>query len=87
MFFDGASRGPSAAPGDYTNKSLGVSIVFITPDNGIILHSLTLTEGHSNNETEYEALIVGLELALKIPIDNLVVYRDLELIIGQMNGL
>lgn len=32
-------------------------IVFITPDNAIIPHSLALTKGCSNNETEYEALI------------------------------
>lgn len=40
------------------------------------MHSLTLIEGRSNNETMYEALIVGLELALEIPIDDLTVYGD-----------
>lgn len=40
------------------------------------MHSLTLTEGRLNNETEYEALIIGLELTLEIPIDDLTVYRD-----------
>lgn len=73
--------------GDNTNKSSGVGIVFVTPDNGIIMHSLILTKGCSNNEIECEALIAGLELALKIPIDNLIVYEDSELIIRQMNGL
>lgn len=76
MFFDGTSQGQSGAPGDNTNKSLGIDIVFVTPDNGIIMYSFMLTEGCSNNETEYEALIAGLELALKIPIDDLMVYRD-----------
>lgn len=87
MFFDGASWGPSAAPKDNIDKSSGVNIIFVTLENGIILHSLTLIEGRSNNETECEALITGLELALEIPIDDLIVYRDLELVIRQMNGL
>lgn len=51
------------------------------------MHSLTLTKGCSNNETEYEALIAGLELALEIPIDGLTIYGDLELVIHQINGL
>lgn len=76
MFFDEASQGPSAAPGDNVDKSSGIDIVFVTLNNGIVMHSLTLTEGCSNNETEYEALIIGLELALKIPIDDLMVYGD-----------
>lgn len=87
MFFDRASRGRSATLGDNTNKSSGIDIIFVTPDNGVIMHSLTLTEGRLNNETEYKALIVGIELALEIPIDDLIVYRDSELVIRQMNGL
>lgn len=45
MFFDGASRGPSITLGDNTNKSSGIDIIFVTPDKGIIMHSLTLMEG------------------------------------------
>lgn len=43
MLFDGASRGPSTALGDNIDKSSGIGIVFVTSDNGIIMHSLTLT--------------------------------------------
>lgn len=78
MFFDGASRGSIGVVGDNTNKSSGIDV---TPDNGVIMYSLTLTEGHSNNETEYEALIAVLKLALEIPIDDLMVYGDLKLVI------
>lgn len=45
------------------------------------MHSLTLIKGHSNNKTKYEALIIGLELALEIPIDYLTIFKDLELVI------
>lgn len=81
MFLDGASWGPSVAPRDNIDKFLGIGIIFVTPDNGIIIHSLTLTEGHSNNETEYEALIARLELALEIPIHDLTIYGDSELVV------
>lgn len=87
MFFNRASWGLSITPGDNTGKSLGIGIAFVTPDNGVNMHSLTLTEGGSNNEIEYEALIMGLELALEIPVDNLTVYGDSKLIIHQTNGL
>lgn len=81
MFLDGASQGPSAAPRDNIEKSSGIDIVFITLDKDIIMHFLTLTEGYLNNETEYEALIAGLELTLEIPINDLMVYGDLELVV------
>lgn len=87
MFFDGASRGPSATPRDNIDKFSRINIIFFTPDNINIMYSLTLTEECSNNETEYEALIAWLELVLKISVDNLTIYGDLELVICQMNGL
>ncbi|KAK2992052.1 hypothetical protein RJ640_009782 [Escallonia rubra] len=44
------------------------------------------SEGCSNNEAEYEAIIAGLELSLKVSIDDLTIYGDSELIIKQLNG-
>lgn len=79
IFFDGASRGISATPGDNTDKSSGIDIVFVTPNNVIIMHSLTLIEGCSNNETKYKTLIASLDMALEIPIDDLMVYGDSDL--------
>lgn len=39
----------------------------------------------TNNEVEYEALLYGLELALKLGVQNLKVYLDLELASGHVN--
>lgn len=72
-------------------------IVFITPDNARIPHSLALTKGCSNNETEYEALIafnclaffspsICNSLALEASITRLQVFGDLELVIKQAHG-
>lgn len=87
MFFNGESQGPSTTPRDNSDQSSGIGIVFVNQDNGVIMNSLTLTERCSNNETEYEALIVSLELVLEILIDDLTVYGDSELVIRQMNSL
>ncbi|KAF7149768.1 hypothetical protein RHSIM_Rhsim02G0166900 [Rhododendron simsii] len=71
---------------DLKNNKSGIGVVFVTPNNAIIPHSFALTEGCSNNVAEYEAIIAGLELALQIPIEELLVYGDSELVIKQLRG-
>jgi hypothetical protein len=69
--FDGATRTNS-------NEELtsGVGIRFITPEGHMIPHSLSLTESCSNNVAEYQALIMGMEMAHEIGIDHLEVCGD-----------
>ncbi|XP_058221003.1 uncharacterized protein LOC131331154 [Rhododendron vialii] len=87
MYFDGATRSPNGQKQeDLKNNKSGIGVVFVTPNNAIIPHSFALTEGCSNNEAEYEAVIAGLELALQIPIEELLVYGDSELVIKQLRG-
>ncbi|KAK3007578.1 hypothetical protein RJ639_013432 [Escallonia herrerae] len=43
-------------------------------------------EGCSNNEAKYEFVIVGLELALQIPIIELTIYGDSQLVVKQLRG-
>lgn len=38
----------------------------------------------SKNTAEYDAIIIGFELALQVPIANLMIYRDFELVIKQL---
>ncbi|XP_073109460.1 uncharacterized protein [Elaeis guineensis] len=40
----------------------------------------------SNNQAEYEALVVGLRLALELGVDRLKVFSDSQLIVGQIKG-
>ena len=40
----------------------------------------------TKNEAEYEALLYGLELALKRGVQNLKVYIDLKLVSSHLNG-
>ena len=41
----------------------------------------------TNNEAEYEALLKGLELAKSLGVESVVVQRDSQLIINQVNGM
>ena len=77
MYFDGACRKSGA----------GVGVVFVTPDEAILSYSFTLTSAISNNAAEYEALIIGLEMAHNMGLNTLFVYGDSQLIINQLLGI
>jgi len=71
LYFDGAA----------SSRGTELRIVFVTPSGGLIPYSISLLEICSNNVVEYEALIIGLELALKVLIDQFEVFSDSQLII------
>jgi ribonuclease HI len=77
MYFDGASQKSGACAG----------VVFVTPEEGIIPYSFRLTSAVSNNTAEYEAFIIGLEIALSMGISTLHVYGDSQLIVNQLLGV
>jgi ribonuclease HI len=86
LYFDGASSiRPIAGPRVLTVRA-GACLVFVTPEGGIIRHSLALTEPCTNNEAEYEALIAGLELSLELEITAVRIFGDSQLIINQITG-
>lgn len=58
----------------------------ITPDSINISVAFKLEFLCSNNEAEYEALVIGLTSALRRGIQKLEVQGDLKLIIKQVNG-
>ena len=76
LYFDGAAK----------SRGAGVGIVFVTPSGGLIPYSFVLLEICSNNVAKYEALIIGLELAHEMRIDQLEVFGDSQLIIRQIHG-
>ncbi|XXG42081.1 hypothetical protein AAC387_Pa01g2429 [Persea americana] len=80
MYFDGATR---------TNEKekliLGIGIIFVSPNKYMIPHAFSLLEPCSNNAAEFQALIVGLELALKSGITMLEAFGNSQLIVNQMN--
>ncbi|XP_020266503.1 uncharacterized protein LOC109841992 [Asparagus officinalis] len=81
MFFDGASR-------IGTSRSIitGVGVVLTSPHNHVLPRAFSLTEPCTNNVAEYNALLIGLELARELEIKHLEDYGDSQLIVKQMTG-
>ena len=40
----------------------------------------------SNNEAEYEAIIVGLDIAISVSSEKIIIRSDSQLVVGQVNG-
>ncbi|CAM8989514.1 unnamed protein product [Rhodiola kirilowii] len=76
MFFDGAARRDGA----------GAGVVFVSPENHLLPFSFTLTQLCSNNMAEYQALLLGLQMARQIRVDEMDIYGDSQLVINQVLG-
>ncbi|XP_027157300.1 uncharacterized protein LOC113758771 [Coffea eugenioides] len=77
MYFDGATH----------HDGTGVGVIFYTPQANILLYSFTLTRQCSNNVAEYQALILGFEIAVDMKQLHLRVYGDSKLVINQFLGI
>nr|XP_009773112.1 PREDICTED: uncharacterized protein LOC104223381 [Nicotiana sylvestris] len=76
MYFDGIAH----------REGAGAGIVFITSQGEVLPYSFTLTQRCSNNVAEYQALILGLEMAVDIKQLQLQVFGDSKLVINQILG-
>ncbi|XP_031127436.1 uncharacterized protein LOC116029524 [Ipomoea triloba] len=77
MYFDGAAHRGGA----------GAGVVFVTSEGEVLPYSFTLTEQCSNNVAEYQALILGLEIAVDMKQLRINIYGDSKLVINQVMGL
>ena len=66
LFVDGASN----------MKGAGAGIVFVSPEGLILEQAVRLGFLASNNEAEYEALLIGLRSAIRLGADHLQVFCD-----------
>ena len=81
MYFDGASRtGPK---GRIITEA---GIVFISPYDHVLPRAYSLTESCSNNVAEYNALLIGLQIAKELRISHLDAYSDSKLVVNQVTG-
>src|SRR3954471_24154567 len=64
----------------------GIGIVLISPQNHVIPRSFSLTEPCTNNVAEYNALLIGLQLAHQLGVRNLQAYGDSKLVVNQLHG-
>jgi ribonuclease HI len=75
MFFDGAC----------TKETVGAGVVFISPSKETTHLSFKLDFKVTNNIAEYEAFLLGLNVAKEMKIKRLQAYGDVDLIIQQVN--
>ncbi|KAA0055192.1 uncharacterized protein E5676_scaffold640G00250 [Cucumis melo var. makuwa] len=75
MYFDGAARRSGARAG----------IILMSPEKHMLPYSFALAKLCSNNVAEYQALIIGLQMALEIGVSLIEIYGDLKLIINQLS--
>ena len=64
----------------------GVGVVFISPQNHVLPRAFSLTESYSNNMAEYNALLIGLQLAHGMWARYFEAYGDSKLIVNQVKG-
>ncbi|XP_074307845.1 uncharacterized protein LOC141642801 [Silene latifolia] len=76
MYFDGVARQDGA----------GAGVVFVTPQNHLMPYAFTLTQLCTNNMAEYQALILGLQMAIEIGVRDMDIYGDSELVVNQVLG-
>ncbi|XP_071721736.1 uncharacterized protein [Rutidosis leptorrhynchoides] len=76
LFFDGAS-----------NKSgNGADIVLTSPNSFPVEYAIALYFDSTHNEAEYEAMLVGLDLAQSLRAKNLRIHTDSQLVANQVSG-
>ncbi|XP_039146852.1 uncharacterized protein LOC120284115 [Dioscorea cayenensis subsp. rotundata] len=76
MFVDGASSSSGSRAG----------VVLISPEGDILDYSLRFAFLSSNNIAEYEALIVGMRLAMQLQVKRLMAHSDSQLVVQQFHG-
>ena len=78
IYTDGAARGnPGPA---------GIGVI-IKDETGHILEKISQRLGvTTNNQAEYQAIIIGLGKAIELGVKNAVVKSDSELVVEQING-
>ena len=86
LYFDGASLMEVDEHQHVRRVKVGVGLVYVTPTGGIIYQAINILDAKTNNEAEYEALILGLEIALHMDIQNIHVFGDFQLVVNQVTG-
>ena len=77
MYFDGATN----------QNGSGIGGLLTSPKGAHISYSTRLNFPTTNNATEYEACIMGLQIALSLGVKELEVYGDSALIISQIQKM
>ncbi|GLT26829.1 hypothetical protein SLA2020_018710 [Shorea laevis] len=69
--------------GASSNKGSGAGAILIGPDGYRSEHALKFNFDATNNMAEYEALLLGLQLALELKVTAIQTYSDSQLVVNQ----
>ena len=72
--------------GAANQRGSGVGLVLVSPEKITIEKSLKLGFSATNNEAEYEALLMGMMMVQKMGGRTVKVYSDSRLVVGQVRG-
>ncbi|XP_075668738.1 uncharacterized protein LOC142638587 [Castanea sativa] len=70
--------------GSSAQKRGGVGVIIITPDGEKLRYGVRLKFPATNNEAEYEGILIGLRLGKALGAKNLLVQNDSKLVIGKI---
>ena len=70
-----------------SNEGNGAGIILVSPTGKIHIMSYSLEFPCTNNVTEFEALLLGIENALNIGCGHLSVFRDSELVVNLLQKI
>ena len=72
--------------GALNQKGSGIRLVLISPEKVIVEKSLRLNFSTTNNEAEYEALLMGIAVVQRMGGKSVKVFSDSRLVVGQVKG-
>jgi len=72
--------------GSTTSEGSGAGLIIISPKGHVHEHALKFLFKASNNEAEYEALLVGMDLCYALGVEHLCAFSDSQLIVSQVKG-
>ena len=70
--------------GAYGAQWSGIEIILIGPSKVIIKYTVQIKYNATNNIAEYEALLMGLRLAIEVRAEHLKVYSNSQLVVNQV---
>ncbi|KAG9458863.1 hypothetical protein H6P81_003371 [Aristolochia fimbriata] len=76
MYFDGAAR----------KNGAGAGVLFMSPSDDLMPYSFILSHCCTNNEAEYQAIILGLGMTVEMGLSQLEIFGDSALVIKQLIG-
>ena len=70
--------------GSSAQRRGGVGVIIITPDGEMLRYGVQLKFPATNNEVEYEGILIGLRVGKVVGAKNLLLQSDSKLVIGQI---